>query len=60
VIQFNGGDVCNLIRACECYKEKTGSEYMWDVYDNLQKKLEAYGEEVTVDTMLNCPENNKD
>jgi hypothetical protein len=33
---------------------------MWDVYDNLQKKLEAYGEEVTVENILNCPENNKD
>ena len=54
MIQFNEGEVCNLIRACECYKDKTGSEYMWDAFDNLQKKLEAYGEEVSTES-LSCP-----
>ena len=57
MIQFNKGDICNLIRACDCYKEKTGSEYMWDVYDDLQKKLEAYGEEVTTEDQMVCPDN---
>ena len=57
MIQFNSGDICNLIRACDCYKEKTGSEYMWDVYDDLQKKLEAYGEEVTTEKQMVCPDN---
>ena len=53
MIQFNEGEVCNLIRACECYKDKTGSEFMWDAFNNLQKKLEAYGEEVSTDD-LSC------
>ena len=57
MIQFNSGEVCNLIRACECYKEKTGSEYMWDQFDDLQKKLEAYGEEVTTENKMACPDN---
>ena len=57
MIQFNQHDICNLIRACEIYKEKTGSEYMWDIYDDLQKKLEAYGEEVVTEEALVCPEN---
>ena len=55
MIRFNRGEVCNLLRACECYKEKTGSEFMWDVFDDLQKKLEAYGEEVTTEKQMVCP-----
>ena len=55
MIKFNTGEVCNLIRACECYKRETGSEFMWDAFDNLQKKLEAYGEEVTTDNKMVCP-----
>ena len=55
MIQFNRDEVCHLLRACEAYKEKTGSEFMWDVYDDLQKKLECYGEEVTTDTHMVCP-----
>jgi hypothetical protein len=47
MIQLNQDDVCRLIRACEYYKEETGSEYMWDVYDKLQNKLRNNGEEVS-------------
>ena len=57
MIQFTRDEVCHLIRACDCYKDKTGSEFMWDVYDDLQKKLEAYGEEVITEERLVCPEN---
>jgi len=57
MIQFNNDEVCQLIRACETYKDKTGSEYMWDIYDNLQKKLTAYGEEVTTEQTMVCPDN---
>ena len=57
MIQFNRDEVCQLIRDINCYKEKTGSEYMWDVYDELQKKVEAYGEEVTIEDNLSCTEN---
>jgi hypothetical protein len=55
MIQFNEADVCRLIKACEYYKKETGSEYMWDVYDDLQMKLQAYGNEVTTTEDLTCP-----
>ena len=55
MIQFNEADVCRLIRACEYYKAKSGSDYMWDVYDELQTKLRSYGEEVTTDKEVVCP-----
>ena len=55
MIQFNETDVCRLIRACEYYKDKSGSDYMWDVYDDLQMKLQAYGNEVTTTEDLTCP-----
>ena len=55
MIQFTRDEVCHLIRACCVYKDKTGSEFTWDVYDDLQKKLEAYGEEVTTEATLSCP-----
>lgn len=54
MIQLNEADVCRLIKACEYYKNETGSEYMWDTYNNLQLKLRAYGEEVTIKN-LECP-----
>jgi len=58
MIRFNRHEVCHLIRACEAYKEKTGSEFMWDVYDDIEKKLEAYGEEVCAATEeLSCHQN---
>jgi hypothetical protein len=28
---------------------------MWDVYDDIEKKLEAYGEEITTDFDQLCP-----
>ena len=32
------------------YKEQTGSEHMWDVYDDLQNKLRVYTEQMlTID-----------
>ena len=54
MIQLNETDVCRLIKACDYYKEATGSEYMWDEYDKLQKKLMFYGEEVSLENM-SCP-----
>ena len=35
-------DVARLITACSTYKDQTGSEYMWDEYDHLQKRLEKF------------------
>lgn len=56
MIQFNSGDICNLIRACETYKDRTGSEYMWDEFDALQTKLKHYGEEISDTNGLVCPQ----
>ncbi len=38
-------DIAKLITACGYYKESTGSEFMWDEYDHLQKRLENYLEQ---------------
>ena len=34
------------------YQSNTGSEYMWDEYEALLEKLNAYEQEVTVDSMF--------
>lgn len=47
MIQFSKTEVCQLIRACARYKAATGSEWMWDEYNDLEKKLLQYGEEIT-------------
>ena len=47
MIQFNKSEVCQLIRACAKYKATTGSEWMWDEYNDLEKKLMQYGEEIS-------------
>ncbi len=41
-MRFKEEDIHRLIRAVELYKSQTGSEYMWDEYDNLQHKLKQY------------------
>ena len=48
-MRFNQTDIYRLIQGCECYKDKTGSEFMWEQYDDLIQKLKAYQEEY-------CPE----
>ena len=35
-------DLGRLVTACQRYKDQTGSEFMWDEYDHLQKRLETY------------------
>ena len=49
MIQFNPDEVARLLVAARRYKDQTGSEYMWDLYESLEKKLLAYYEEVNVD-----------
>ena len=51
--QLNEHDVCRLIDACECYQERTGSEYMYDVYEQLKHKLNNYSDE-TFPSHLEC------
>ena len=51
--QLTENDICRLITACQCYQEKTGSEYMWDEYEKLVHKLNNYSEE-TFPSHLEC------
>ena len=44
-MRLNEVDVARLITACNMYKEKTGSEYMWDEYTELVEKLERLCEQ---------------
>ena len=32
-MRLNDTDVYRLIKACQVYQDKTGSEYMWDEYN---------------------------
>ena len=52
-LQFNEGEICQLIRACECYQDRTGSDYMFARYQKLIHKLNNYGEEHSP-THLQC------
>ena len=45
MMKLNSNDINRLIRACEMYKDQTGSEYMWGEYEHLVKKLRYYQEE---------------
>jgi hypothetical protein len=42
---LNCTDVNRLVRACELYKDFTGSEFMWDEYDKLIRKLKTFGDQ---------------
>ena len=56
-IQFREEEVCQLMRTVTHYRDNvTGSDAMWDRYDDLAKKLSAYGEEMSPTTM-SCDDN---
>ena len=42
---LNCNDVNRLVRACELYKDFTGSDFMWEEYDKLVRKLKTYGDQ---------------
>ena len=44
-MRLNDSDITRLVKACQLYQEKTGSEYMWDEYHELIEKLKRYQEE---------------
>ena len=44
-MRLNNGDVQYLIRACLVYQEQTGSEDLWEKYDDLINKLRVYSEQ---------------
>jgi len=45
VMRLHEDDIYRLIKACELYKEQTGSEDMWEAYEQIIQKLEIYKEE---------------
>ena len=48
-MRLNDTDITRLITACKLYQEKTGSEYMWEQYDDLINKLNAYQDNYSAD-----------
>ena len=54
MIQFKEEEVCRLMRCVTYYRDNiTGSDEIWDRYDDLVKKLSAYGEEASP-TEVSC------
>ena len=51
MIQFNQDEVCKLIKAVTYYRDiVTGSDEIWDRYNDVAIKLHNYGEEVETST----------
>ena len=48
-MRLNDTDIARLITACLLYQERTGSEYMWEQYDDLINKLNAYQDNYSAD-----------
>jgi hypothetical protein len=48
-MRLNTCDIYRLKQACKLYQEKTGSEWMWEQYDDLIQKLHVYHEEYCAD-----------
>ena len=48
-MRLNDTDIARLISACLLYQERTGSEYMWEQYDDLINKLNAYQDNYSAD-----------
>jgi hypothetical protein len=44
-MRFNETDMNRLHKACKVCQEQTGSEYMWDEYEDLIRKIKCYSEE---------------
>ena len=49
-MRLNDADIYRLINACKLYQEKTGSEYMWEQYDDLINKLKTYQDQYSANT----------
>ena len=55
MIQFNQDEVCKLIKAVTYYRDiVTGSDEIWDRYNDVAIKLHNYGEEVETSDRLSC------
>ena len=51
-MRLNDTDIARLFTACKLYQEKTGSEYMWEQYDDLINKLNAYQDNYSADNEI--------
>ena len=51
-MRLNDTDIYRLITACKLYQEKTGSEWMWEQYDDLINKLRAYQDNYSADNEI--------
>ena len=49
-MRLNDSDIQRCITACKLYQEKTGSEYMWEQYDDLINKLKTYQDQYSANT----------
>ncbi len=48
MIQFKEDEVCRMIRSITHYRDQvSGSDYMWEQYNDLIEKLYRYGEEAS-------------
>ena len=47
-MRLNDSDITRLVKACQLYQEKTGSEWMCDEYNDLINKLNTYKEQYSV------------
>ena len=41
-MRLNDSDIQRCINACKVYQDQTGSEWMWEQYDDLIHKLKTY------------------
>ena len=48
-MRLNDTDISRLITACKLYQERTGSEYMWEQYDDLINSFNAYQDNYSAD-----------
>jgi hypothetical protein len=48
-MRLNDCDITRLITACKLYQEKTGSEWMWEQYDDLINKLKTYKDQYSTE-----------
>jgi hypothetical protein len=48
-MRFSETDIDRLIKACEQYKILTGSDWIWDQYEELVKKLKTYRDQYSTE-----------
>ena len=51
-MRLNESDILRCITACKVYQDQTGSEWMWEQYEALIKKLRTYSDQYSTDDEL--------